>query len=72
MKNIYKFIENLSQFREKTINGFSPDRSRITYTQKQTFYFDKEASDPLTEDDRIIMLNVHMNVSYNNFFKFFL
>lgn len=61
-------IYECSQFRVKTIKGFSSDRSKVLYTQQQTFHFDKEASAPYTEDDRIVVLNVAMNVSRNKYY----
>lgn len=60
-------IDGCRQFRVKTIKGFSSDRSKVLYTQQQTFRFDHEASAPYTEDDRIVVLNVAMNVSLNEY-----
>lgn len=42
---------------------FSRDGSKISYVQNVHFDFDADASAPYTQDDRIVALNMHMNVS---------
>ena len=39
------------------------DGKWIEYTQQQTYYFNQEASAPYSENDKIIVLNVALNVS---------
>lgn len=42
---------------------FSRDGSKISYVQNVHFDFDEDASAPFTQNDRIVALNMHMNVS---------
>lgn len=41
----------------------SKDEMNITYTSKQIYKFDRKQSYPLKENDKIVVLNVAMNVS---------
>lgn len=45
---------------------FSRDGSKISYVQNVHFDFDAVASAPYTQDDRIVALNMHMNVGIEN------
>lgn len=51
------------QYRRKRVKHFSRDGSKISFTQDQLYTFDAEASAPYRETDRIVALNMHMNVS---------
>lgn len=53
------------QYRQKKVKHFSRDGSKITYVQNVHFDFDEDASAPYTQSDRIVALNMHMNVSMN-------
>jgi len=53
------------QFRQKKVKHFSRDGSKISYVQNVHFDFDADASAPYTQDDRIVALNMHMNVGIN-------
>lgn len=69
---LYLYLLNLShyllrQYRQKKVKHFSRDGSKITYVQKVHFDFDEDASAPYTQSDRIVALNMHMNVSMNVF-----
>lgn len=55
------FTQN-RQFRKKTVKEFSDDGTSVTYTQQQFYEFDGKASQPLVESDRIVALNMQMNV----------
>lgn len=55
------------QYRHKKVKHFSRDGSKITYVQKVHFDFDEDASAPYTQSDRIVALNMHMNVSMDLF-----
>lgn len=59
---------NYREYRKKTIHEISQDKTIIKYTQRQTFYFDENASAPLKDTDKIMLLNVPMNASYQFFF----
>ena len=43
----------------------SRDQERASYFSQMTFTFDEKLSHPLKEDDKITVLNMHMNVSFN-------
>ncbi|EFA01368.1 sensory neuron membrane protein 2 [Tribolium castaneum] len=45
------------QYRKKTILGKNEEEDTISYTQKETFEFDAEASKPLTEESVVTVLN---------------
>ncbi|CAO1333390.1 unnamed protein product [Diamesa hyperborea] len=49
------------QYRKKHNIRFSRDKERVTYIENERFEFDAEASYPLTEDDKLVVLNMHMN-----------
>lgn len=51
------------QYRHKEIKDISSDKKFIAYRTIQKFFFDKEASAPLTEQDAFVTINVQMNVS---------
>ena len=51
------------QYRKKHNIRFSRDKERVTYIENERFEYDAEASYPLTEDDKLVVLNMHMNVS---------
>lgn len=51
------------QYRQKKVKHFSRDGSKISYVQNVHFDFDEDASAPFTQNDRIVALNMHMNVS---------
>lgn len=55
--------QNDRQFRKKHNIRFSRDKERASYFSQMNFKFNKAASHPLTEDDNIVVLNMHMNVS---------
>lgn len=57
-----ELLHSFRQYRHK-ITQFSSDKKFIAYRGVQTFFFDKEASAPLTESDDITVLNVQLNVS---------
>lgn len=63
-KNLY-FKPNFrsSQYRQKDNIRFSRDRSKVHFSQQQLYVFDAESSYPLTENDPLMVLNMHMNVS---------
>ncbi|XP_063697412.1 sensory neuron membrane protein 2 isoform X5 [Culicoides brevitarsis] len=50
-----------SQYRRKHNVQFSDDKTTITYTQTQKYYFNAEASAPRKQNDKIILLNMVMN-----------
>lgn len=52
------------QYRRKENIQFSSDKTKVRYTQRQHYVFDKKSSAPLSEDDEIVVLNTHMNVSF--------
>lgn len=54
---------NSRQHRKKHNIRFSRDRERASYFSQMTFQFDEKKSHPLTQDDKIVVLNMHMNVS---------
>lgn len=56
-------IHTYSQYRTKKVEEISKDKTTITYTSKQIYEFDKKRSHPYKEDDKIVVLNVAMNVS---------
>lgn len=39
------------------------DKTTMKYTQQQTYFFDEKASAPFSENDKIVVLNVALNVS---------
>uniref|UniRef100_A0A4Y0BLJ9 Sensory neuron membrane protein 2 n=1 Tax=Anopheles funestus TaxID=62324 RepID=A0A4Y0BLJ9_ANOFN len=49
------------QYRQKDNIRFSRDRSKVHYSQQQMYVFDPESSYPLTENDDLTVLNMHMN-----------
>uniref|UniRef100_A0AAG5D386 Sensory neuron membrane protein 2 n=1 Tax=Anopheles atroparvus TaxID=41427 RepID=A0AAG5D386_ANOAO len=49
------------QYRQKDNIRFSRDRSKVSYSQQQMYVFDPESSYPLTENDELTVLNMHMN-----------
>ncbi|XP_055621367.1 sensory neuron membrane protein 2 isoform X2 [Toxorhynchites rutilus septentrionalis] len=49
------------QYRQKDNIRFSRDRTKVHFSQRQTYLFDAESSYPLTENDQITVLNMHMN-----------
>lgn len=51
------------QYRDKIVTNISPDQSIVTFRTIQKFVFDSEASAPFTEDDDLVLLNAHLNVS---------
>lgn len=51
------------QYRHKDVTHISSDKKFIEYRTIQTFFFDKEASAPLTENDELVVVNVQLNVS---------
>lgn len=51
------------QYRIKNVEDISKDEMNITYTSKQIYKFDRKLSYPLKENDKIVVLNVAMNVS---------
>lgn len=57
------------QYRKKHNIRFSRDKERVTYIENERFEFDAEASYPLTEDDKLVVLNMHMNVSRSMIIK---
>lgn len=53
----YVYLQNRKKFNIR----FTRDRERVSYFSQQTYTFDREKSYPLTEDDNIKVLNMHMN-----------
>ncbi|XP_063697409.1 sensory neuron membrane protein 2 isoform X2 [Culicoides brevitarsis] len=53
-----------SQYRRKHNVQFSDDKTTITYTQTQKYYFNAEASAPRKQNDKIILLNMVMNTVF--------
>lgn len=51
------------QYRRKYNVRFSSDKESLSYYQKQIYKFSHVASYPYSENDKIIVLNMHMNVS---------
>ncbi|XP_021695540.1 sensory neuron membrane protein 2 isoform X1 [Aedes aegypti] len=49
------------QYRHKDNIRFSRDRSKVHFSQQQMYVFDAESSYPLTENDQLTVLNMHMN-----------
>uniref|UniRef100_A0A1Q3FQQ9 Sensory neuron membrane protein 2 n=1 Tax=Culex tarsalis TaxID=7177 RepID=A0A1Q3FQQ9_CULTA len=49
------------QYRQKDNIRFSRDRSKVHFSQQQLYVFDAESSYPLTENDQLMVLNMHMN-----------
>uniref|UniRef100_A0A182NIB7 Sensory neuron membrane protein 2 n=1 Tax=Anopheles dirus TaxID=7168 RepID=A0A182NIB7_9DIPT len=49
------------QYRQKDNVRFSRDRSKVHFSQQQMYVFDPESSYPLTENDDLTVLNMHMN-----------
>ncbi|XP_065087461.1 sensory neuron membrane protein 2 isoform X2 [Ochlerotatus camptorhynchus] len=49
------------QYRNKDNVRFSRDRSKVHFSQQQIYVFDAESSYPLTENDQLTVLNMHMN-----------
>uniref|UniRef100_A0A8D8NYF0 Sensory neuron membrane protein 2 n=4 Tax=Culex pipiens TaxID=7175 RepID=A0A8D8NYF0_CULPI len=49
------------QYRQKDNIRFSRDRSKVHFSQQQLYVFDAESSYPLTENDPLMVLNMHMN-----------
>lgn len=47
----------------KDVEKISSDKVEITYTSRQIYKFDRKMSYPLKENDKIVVLNVAMNVS---------
>lgn len=68
------FFFEFRQYRHKIITEISSDKKYIAYRGVQTFFFDKEASAPLTESDDLTVLNVQLNVSnfYHHHHHYFL
>lgn len=62
--NCFFFLQ-FRQYRHKDISEISPDKKNIAYRGVQKFFFDQEASAPLTENDDLVVLNVQLNVSLN-------
>jgi hypothetical protein len=52
-----------SQYRKKFNIRFSRDNERLSYYQQMNFVFNAEKSYPLKEDDKLVVLSMHMNVS---------
>nr|QGW50718.1 sensory neuron membrane protein s3 [Propsilocerus akamusi] len=50
-----------SQYRKKYNIRFSRDKERASYYQQMRFEFNAEKSYPLTEDDKVVVLNVQLN-----------
>lgn len=50
-----------SQYRRKYNIRFSRDNERVSYYQHMNFVFNAEKSYPLTEDDKLVVMNMHMN-----------
>lgn len=50
-----------SQYRRKYNIRFSRDKERASYYQQLRFEFNAEKSAPLTQDDKIVVLNMYMN-----------
>jgi CD36 family len=59
----------LSQTRKKNNIRISRDKERASYFSQMTFHFNAEKSAPLKEDDPIVVLNMHMNVSKTQYFR---
>lgn len=57
------FLSEYSQYRHKIVSNTSPDKKFVVYRTIQTFFFDEEASAPLTDHDELTMVNVQLNVS---------
>lgn len=55
------------QYRDKIVTDISPDKSIISFKTIQKFVFDREASAPRTENDDLVILNAHLNVSEFHF-----
>jgi CD36 family len=53
----------LSQYRVKSDVVVSNNQNTVSYTQQQRYVFNARASAPLSEDDPITVLNMHVNVS---------
>lgn len=51
------------QYRKKSIDDISKDKTLIKFRQRQDFVFDEEASAPFTANDKIVMLNIPLTVS---------
>lgn len=51
------------QYRRKYNITFNEGKTRAAYRMDQRYEFDARASAPLTENDPLIMLSMHMNVS---------
>lgn len=62
-KNFYFMRRVYRQYRKKSISDISKDKTLIKFRQRQEYFFDKEASAPFSEDDKIVMLNIPLTVS---------
>ncbi|XP_055685790.1 sensory neuron membrane protein 2 [Lutzomyia longipalpis] len=49
------------QYRRKDQAGFLNDNHEIWYTQESAFYYDHRLSAPLSQDDPLFVINIHMN-----------
>lgn len=64
MVNVYcKVFLDSREYREKTVLGYG-DNDTITYMLKKNFVFDIEASNGLTEDDEVVVINFGYMVIY--------
>lgn len=57
------FISSVCPPPQKHNITFNSDKTRASYTNQQDFVFDRRKSAPLTENDPLVILNMHMNVS---------
>lgn len=47
----------------KLVTNISPDKSIVSFKNIQKYVFDSEATAPRTQNDNLVVLNVHLNVS---------
>lgn len=51
------------QYRDKIVTNISPDQTIVSFKNIQKYVFDTAASAPFTENDDLVLLNAHLNVS---------